>query len=164
MAKNEKKIEPATPVESKPRKKFAKYFDKPSLTQQQFAKECDINKILERHAAQGTLADLIAQGANSSSGRNYGDFSDAMDYQESLNTVIHAQEQFESLPANVRERFGNNPASFLAFVNDPKNAEEAGKLGLLQEKKKSDLEANMEALRDLAKASQPKQGESEPKK
>lgn len=36
---------------------------------------------------------------------------------EALNTVIEAQEQFDALPAKVRERFGNDPEAMLEFLN-----------------------------------------------
>lgn len=60
----------------------------------------------------------------------YGDFANPLSYQESLNLVIHAQEQFNSLSSRVRERFANDPQKFLEFTSNPENAEEMVKLGL----------------------------------
>lgn len=60
----------------------------------------------------------------------YGDFSDPVSYQDSLNLVLFAQQQFEALDSRVRERFLNDPARFLEFTNDPKNMDEMIQLGL----------------------------------
>ena len=41
-----------------------------------------------------------------------------------------AQDMFESLPADIRTKFGNDPGRFLDFVEDPQNEEELIELGL----------------------------------
>lgn len=84
----------------------------------------DINNIMAKYRKTGRLPQLIAQDAR------YGDFSTALDYQSSIEVVRKAEEQFLALPARVRERFHNNPSEMLAFVADPKNGDEAVKLGL----------------------------------
>lgn len=93
-------------------------------TKQSFKDECDVNNILKLYEQTGQLPDLIKQNAQ------YGDFSDVVGYQEALNTVMHAQEQFEALSSAVRERFNNDPAKFLAFMEDEKNVDEAVRMGL----------------------------------
>lgn len=85
---------------------------------------CDINKILARYVKTGQLPDLIRKDAR------YGDFASVPGYQESLEIISKAQEQFEALGARVRERFHNDPAEMLAFCSDPKNAKEMIELGL----------------------------------
>lgn len=96
-----------------------------SLTKQSDMDSCDINKILAKYEKTGILPDMIKENPQ------YGDFSNPIDYQESLNIVIHAQEQFDALPALVRRRFDNDAAKFLAFASDERNLEEMGELGLL---------------------------------
>ena len=59
------------------------------------------------------------------------DVSDFVDYQEALGIVAQARESFLALPSSVRERFGNNPASLIDFLNDASNRAEAISLGLL---------------------------------
>jgi len=93
-------------------------------TQQQFKDDADINNIINRHRSSGILPQMIQSNAV------YGDFTDEFNYQESLNTVLFAQEQFDNLPSNVRKRFRNEPAEFLAFCNDPNNLNEMYSLGL----------------------------------
>lgn len=96
----------------------------PSLTQQGEKKACDINNILKRYKATGVLPQ------NMHNNPIYGDFSNAEDFQTSLQIVQTAMDQFNLLPSSVRDRFRNSPAEFLAFVNDKKNSEELIKMGL----------------------------------
>lgn len=97
-----------------------------SMTKQEFAADCDINNIVKNFMKTGQLP-------LSKRMPHYGDFTSALDFQSSLHVVIRAQEQFSSLPADVRKRFGNDPAEFLDFINNPENAQEAIKLGLATE-------------------------------
>ena len=89
--------------------------------------ECDINNIMSRYEKTGILQHVQnIEGA-------YGDFTNVQDYQLSLNQVIAAQEAFEQLPSRIRERFGNDPAHLMTFLQDDANREEAIKLGLVPE-------------------------------
>lgn len=96
----------------------------PSLTQQNFKNECDINFIMKRWEKTGELTHVRSNAPS------YGDFSNLGDYQSSLNVVLAAQEAFDSLPAVVRNRFSNDPAMFVEFVQDPSNADAIVELGL----------------------------------
>ena len=109
-------------------------FDDETLTQQHCIAECDINNILKRYQNTGSLPDLIKQNPQ------YGDFSSISDYQTSLNTVLHAQAQFNALSSEVRDRFHNDPAKFLSFCNNPDNVDEMVKLGLAVAKKPISVE------------------------
>lgn len=98
--------------------------DKP-LTQQSGKDECDINLIIER-AKRGAVIEPRGDVPM------YGDFTQIpTDLRDCLNTVRQADELFMSLDANVRRLFDNDPALMLDFLNDPKNREEAVKLGLV---------------------------------
>lgn len=97
----------------------------PSLTQQQFKEECDINLILARFTRTGVI-DSVAAGQ-----AIYGDFSNVQDYQTAQNSLLAAQQAFDSLDSSVRKRFNNNPAELLAFMDNPDNAAEAFELGLI---------------------------------
>ena len=96
----------------------------PSLAQQQFKDECDINTILERFNVTGQLPVMPLQP-------QFGDFSGVTDYQTALNAVLDAQESFDALPARVRERFANDPAAFVDFCLDEANRGEMKALGLI---------------------------------
>lgn len=95
-------------------------------TKQADKESCDINNILKRYEKTGVLPDMIKQNPQ------YGDFSMAPDYQEALNIVRFAEEQFAALDAHIRLRFDNDPEKFLAFASDDKNYDEMEKMGLLK--------------------------------
>lgn len=96
-------------------------------TKRSFAAECDINNIMKKYERTGVLPELKARGV-------YGDFSEAVDYQEACNLVLHAETQFNGLPARVRERFANDPVKFLEFVQDGRNAQAMAEMGLMDPK------------------------------
>lgn len=95
----------------------------PGKTDQSQAAECDINNILKNYQRTGVLPNVNKEAL-------YADVSNPVSYQEALDLVINAQNQFDALDAHTRQRFSNDPAEFLAFVDDPKNAQELVKLGL----------------------------------
>jgi len=96
-----------------------------SLTSQAHKDECDINRIMLKWAKTGTI-----EHRNTFEGQ-YGDFTDAPgDYHEAMTHVVQANEMFESLPATIRRRFGNDPGAFLDFVQDPSNVESMIDMGL----------------------------------
>lgn len=96
----------------------------PSLTVQSERDETDINLIVERYQATGLLpvTNVTPQWGV--------DVTDAPTYQEAVQVVIDAQNMFNSLDAKLRKQFDNDPAQFLAFVDDPANADELVKMGL----------------------------------
>lgn len=104
----------------------------PSMTKQSFVKECDINNILKQFSATGVLTHVRANvGAGV-----YQDLPDAIDFQDSVNTIKAAEAAFMTLPAKVRREFGDEPAQFLAFcskLDDPAIRARASELGLLKE-------------------------------
>jgi len=96
----------------------------PLLTIQSEIDNCDINILVERFAKSGVIP-------NGNAGTpTYGDFSELPSYQESLNVVLSAQNAFMSLDAKIRKEFDNDPGKFLAFVDDPANADALIKMGL----------------------------------
>ena len=99
----------------------------PSLTEQSHARECDINNIMKRYENDGLLTHV-----NTFQG-DYGDFTEVQDYHTSMNQILMADEMFMSLPAKIREKFGNDAAKFLMFADDPENEDEMRDMGLLPE-------------------------------
>ena len=115
----------------------------PSMTQQHFAADCDINNILARFQETG-VADLSLIGRHGC----FADVASAVDYHEAQNLIAQAKEVFLDLPFKVRERFGNDPGRFLDFVDhldDPDNLAEARKLGLLKPQEPSSDKAAADA-------------------
>lgn len=99
----------------------------PSRTKQEFVQECDINNIIKSYKLTGQIAHI-----NANAGK-FEDLPDTLDFQESMNTVVQAQDAFAALPSHIRARFGNDPTNFLQFLQDPANQDEAIRLGLAKD-------------------------------
>lgn len=97
----------------------------PTMTQQQFADECDINNIMRRYQTTGEFTHVTGKSGS------YADFSEIKDYHHMVETVRYAQEAFQVLPAAIRARFKNDPGSLLEFLQDKSNMAEAIQLGLV---------------------------------
>lgn len=95
----------------------------PSLTQQQFKEESDINTIVDRFMKTGHLPDPVSMP-------QYVDYEGVFDFQSAMNVVRQADENFMRMDAKVRARFHNSPQEFLEFFADPANSDEAVRLGL----------------------------------
>lgn len=93
-------------------------------TKQAFAKDADINEIIRKYKITGVEPRQVWQQPVFGDGRR-------MEYNEMLNVLIDAQDQFAQLPAALRARFGNDPAQLIDFLSDDKNRDEAVKLGLV---------------------------------
>jgi len=96
----------------------------PTLAQQNFREETDINYIVDTFTRTGTLPNqpLPAQ---------FGDFTGVHDFHSALNSVHAARDAFMTLPAAVRTRFANDPGQLIDFISRPDNYDEAVKLGLV---------------------------------
>lgn len=96
----------------------------PSLAQQQFKDDVDINVLLERFKVTGVMPQSVVLPT-------YGDFVGVSDYRTAKDALRKANDAFMDLPANIRARFDNDPQKLLEFVSDAKNRDEAIQLGLL---------------------------------
>lgn len=76
-------------------------------TQQSLRDEVDINTIVRRFGVAAAPAVAGSQGV-------YGDFTGITDYESALEMVERVRADFMRLPANLRERYGNDPGRFLA--------------------------------------------------
>lgn len=97
-----------------------------SMAKQSMRDECDINNILRRFGKTGTITHLAKVAGR------YGDFED-ISFHEAMNVVRRGEEAFAALPFTLREKFHNDPAEYLEFVQDPKNIDEFRRLGLAKE-------------------------------
>lgn len=98
----------------------------PLMTKQSMAAETDINAIVSRHIA--FEAPFFEDGS-----ARYGDFTSSLSYHEAMNRVLEAQQQFDMLPAQIRDHCENDPGKFLELVMDPARRDELVKLGLVAE-------------------------------
>lgn len=100
-------------------------FNEPSMTEQHFKDECDINNIVKSFQATGVLP----QGNREPL---FGDFSEfPTDLQSSQQYFDDAAARFMELPATLRREFDNDPVKLLAFLQDENNRDRAIQLGLV---------------------------------
>lgn len=104
----------------------------PSMAQQHFKDECDINQIMARYQRTGILTE------NPGSLRPlFGDFSNVSDFQSAQNAILDVHESFMTLPSTIRARFDNDPGLLLEFLSDEVNRNEAISLGLVNPSRES---------------------------
>lgn len=96
----------------------------PSRTKQSFQKECDINTIMAKYQKTG----LVSHVSNFKG--NYSELPNQLSYHEALNNVMASKNAFSTLPSSIRTQFGNDPAQFLEFVQNPDNTDEMIEMGL----------------------------------
>lgn len=98
----------------------------PSMTQQHFKAECDINNIVKGSVSQ------VINGVAGAREPIFGDFTEVpKSYQEYCNRVVEARENFMLLDSGIRRRFNNDPHALIDFLADSSNLDEAVKLGLV---------------------------------
>lgn len=99
-------------------------FEKPSLTQQHFKDECDINHIVATYQETG----IMPQGNREPL---FGDFAGIpSSFMESQNLFKEAQDKFYSLPSDLRKMLDNSPQKLLEFMSNPANTDACVKFGL----------------------------------
>lgn len=100
--------------------------DEPSLTQQHFTEDSDVNVIARRFGLdKGPLPNLPIDP------RFYGDFSQVPTLREALDIIRDAEDKFRDLDPRLRARFRNNPWEMHDFLMDATNFDEAIRLGLI---------------------------------
>jgi len=88
-----------------------------SKVQQHLMDSVDVNTIVRRFATTGDAPMTRREGF-------YGDFSGVTDYESALDRVSEARKAFMTLPAEVRERFNNDPGELLARLHELEREEE----------------------------------------
>lgn len=102
-------------------------FSKPSLTEQSHRKECNINCIIDRYKKTGILG-----GIDQAREMFFGDFSEVGSFHDVQNIIVDAREKFNSLPSNIREAFGNDPARLLDALRDKSQIGKLIDIGLIK--------------------------------
>lgn len=96
-----------------------------SIVQSEFAKEADINYLVEKHVRAGipfptqTLQD-------------FRDVSGAVDFQAAQDIIIKARETWYALDPKIRRHFGDLPQNFLSALEDPERHEELIRLKVIK--------------------------------
>lgn len=101
-----------------------------SRTQQQFKQDADLNVLMQRYVKQNPR-DPLGFGLAIQAGMGQsGDTTSHVDLAEALNVVNASTEAFMDLDSSIRDRFNNDPLKLAKFLGEPKNQEEAYRLGL----------------------------------
>ena len=108
--------------------------NEPSLTQQHFTEDADLNVIIRRYGIRdGALPPAaVANWLNV----DLSELSE-VDLRTALDRTRAAEQAFQALPAELRSRFDNNVGRLWSFITNPANLEEAERLGLLQVKREA---------------------------
>lgn len=95
-------------------------FTMPSLTVQDEKDETDINYIVNKYAdGQKGIATLDLGDSSQYAYLQFGDATLPGDYSTALELVSGVREEFYSLPAYVRAKFGHDPMNFINQLNNP---------------------------------------------
>lgn len=106
-------------------------FTMPSLTVQDEKEESDINYIVNRYAdGQKGVFTLDLGDSSQYAFLQFGDATLPGDYSTALELVSGVREEFYSLPAKVRAKFGHDPMNFISQLNDPETLEYLQREGL----------------------------------
>lgn len=97
-----------------------------SKTQKQWKDDVDVNKIMARYKKTGQINHLrnAAEGV-------YADLTELPDLLTAKLQIQQAELTFAQIPASTRAIFNNDPLQLISYLKDPKNHEEAIKLGLM---------------------------------
>lgn len=106
-------------------------FTMPSLTVQDEKDETDINYIVNKYAdGQKGIATLDLGDSSQYAFLQFGDATLPGDYSTALELVSGVREEFYSLPAYVRAKFGHDPMNFINQLNNPETLEYLKQQGL----------------------------------
>lgn len=103
-------------------------FEEPSMTDQSQYKDTDINNIVKRFEVTGLLD---SPGAVDYTTLKYGDATLLPDYQTALDLVNGVQEEFATLPSEIREKFGHDPMNLVEALGDPNKRTMLQDIGLI---------------------------------
>lgn len=106
-------------------------FTMSSLTVQDEKDETDINYIVNKYAdGQKGIMTLDLGDSSQYAYLQFGDATLPGDYSTALELVSGVREEFYSLPAYVRAKFGHDPMNFIDHLNDPSTLEYLRQQGL----------------------------------
>lgn len=106
-------------------------FTMPSLAIQDEKYETDINYIVNKYAdGQKGIMTLDLGDSSQYAYLQFGDATLPGDYSTALELVSGVREEFYSLPAYVRAKFGHDPMNFIDHLNDPATLEYLQQQGL----------------------------------
>jgi hypothetical protein len=109
----------------KDRIRIQKKFEKPSRTKASEADSANLSKILDKMRKTG-----FDPFESRKSLTHYFDCSKVPSFEVAMNTIVDAQNMFDSLPSNIRSKFDNDVTKMGKFVENA-SEEELQEAGLL---------------------------------
>lgn len=119
------------------------------FTEQSHKINCDVNAIIKKYDKTGLISHISRFEAQ------FGDLS-GNDFKTMTDKIINANNQFNNLPSEIRNRFQNNPEELLRFMENPLNRDEAIDLGLINRKWTPDTDGLGEHVKEGQNVEQPK--------
>ena len=95
-----------------------------TMTEQCHKDSCDMHVILKKFEKTGILEHVSKHAGT------YNDYINAPDFREAMTLLAEAEQMFETVPAKIRKKFGNDPAEYLEFMQNPENYEAIKEMGL----------------------------------
>jgi len=119
-------ISPLVPVDNDP----GTIFTEPTITQQHFKSEVNINNIIAKFNRTGILGD------GEKAVPRYADVSLFGDFSQCQARIQEGKNAFQELPLEVRKLAGNDPARLWDVLQNPENREILVNAGVLEPRKK----------------------------
>lgn len=117
--------------------------EEPSMTDQAFKDDVNVNLIMERFMKTGHLPLRQAQPI-------FADLSmTSIDLPTALRMIRDSEKAFGELPVEVRQKFGYSPEAMILFLQNPENHKEAIELGLLEVREPDKQDIVVDELRKL---------------
>lgn len=97
----------------------------PSRTKQEFKHDADIHRILAKYTRTGTLNWVNNVNPEFIE-------TDPIEFQDAMNLIVNARNEFDKLPAAVRREFDYDPQEFLKEAGQESSREKFERLGLIE--------------------------------
>lgn len=93
------------------------------LTEQHHKESCDIHVIMRKAERTGILSHVRKFKGE------YMNMATAPDFKTAQDTIAQAKSMFETVPSRIRNKFHNDPAEFLTFMQDDSNYDAIVEMG-----------------------------------
>lgn len=107
--------------------KVTQTFPKKGLTEQHHKESCDIHHIMKKYIRTGVLEHTRQYEGQ------YMNMASAPDFYNAQIILANARSMFETIPAEIRADFKNDPALFLEFIQDENNRDKIIEYGFSDE-------------------------------
>lgn len=116
-------------------------FEKPSLCQQHFRDESDVNYIVNRYLQTGTWENVAERPPVYADMSSFeGDF----DLIRAYEAVERAEDGFMRLPSDLRKKLDNDPSMLVSWLSREENRADAIKYGLFNAPQKEEEKVSVE--------------------